>query len=61
MGATNGATIVAAGATLDLNGRTPNAEPFVLTGAGFGGTNGAINNSSGAAVDLKRRARGGLR
>ena len=37
LGATNGATIVALGATLDLNGQTPNDEPFVLQGAGFGG------------------------
>jgi autotransporter-associated beta strand protein len=46
LGATNGATIVASGATLDLNGQTPNDEPMVLQGAGYGGTNGAINNSS---------------
>ena len=49
LGATNGGTIVASGATLDLNGQTPNAEPMVLQGAGYGGTNGAINNSSATA------------
>jgi autotransporter-associated beta strand protein len=48
LGATNGGTTVAAGATLDLNGQTPNAEPLVIQGTGFGGTNGAINNSGGA-------------
>lgn len=48
LGATNGATTVASGATLDLNGQTPNAEPMIIQGAGFGGTNGAINNSGGA-------------
>ncbi|HVM48200.1 MAG TPA: autotransporter-associated beta strand repeat-containing protein, partial [Candidatus Acidoferrum sp.] len=51
LGATNGATYVASGATLDLNGQTPNDEPMFLQGTGFGGTNGAINNS-GAAVNL---------
>ena len=34
LGATNGGTTVASGATLDLNGQTPNAEPMVLQGAG---------------------------
>jgi autotransporter-associated beta strand protein len=47
LGATNGATTVASGATLDLNAQTPNAEPMFIQGAGFGGTNGAINNSGG--------------
>jgi autotransporter-associated beta strand protein len=51
LGATNGATTVASGATLDLNGQTPNDEPMILQGAGFGGTNGAVNNSSGTAVN----------
>ena len=49
LGATNGGTTVASGATLDINGNTPNAEPMIVQGAGFGGTNGAINNSSGTA------------
>jgi autotransporter-associated beta strand protein len=47
LGATNGATTVAAGATLDINGQTPNDEPIILQGTGFGGTNGAINNTGG--------------
>ena len=51
LGATNGSTTVASGATLDLNGQTPNDEPLVLQGAGYGGTNGAINNSSATAVN----------
>jgi fibronectin-binding autotransporter adhesin len=51
LGATNGATTVAAGATLDLNSQTPNAEPLIIQGGGFGGTNGAINNSSATAVN----------
>jgi autotransporter-associated beta strand protein len=51
LGATNGATTVAAGATLDLNSQSPNAEPLLIQGAGFGGTNGAINNSSATAVN----------
>ncbi|HEX3358194.1 MAG TPA: autotransporter-associated beta strand repeat-containing protein, partial [Tepidisphaeraceae bacterium] len=49
LGATNGATTVASGATLDLNGQTPNGEPMIVQGTGFGGTNGAINNSSATA------------
>ncbi len=49
LGATNGATTVASGATLDINAQTPNAEPMVIQGSGFGGTNGAINNSSATA------------
>jgi fibronectin-binding autotransporter adhesin len=52
LGATNGGTIVASGATLDLNGQTPNDEPMVLQGAGSGGTNGAINNSSATSPNL---------
>lgn len=51
LGATNGPTTVAPGATLDLNGQTPNDEPIFLQGTGFGGTNGAVNNSSGTAVN----------
>ncbi|PWU20961.1 MAG: hypothetical protein C5B50_02800 [Verrucomicrobia bacterium] len=51
LGATNGATTVFSGATLDLNGQTPNDEPIVLQGTGFGGTNGAINNT-GAQPNL---------
>jgi autotransporter-associated beta strand protein len=49
LGATNGSTTVASGATLDINGQTPNGEPITIQGAGFGGTNGAINNSSTTA------------
>ena len=49
LGATNGSTTVASGATLDINGNTAGSEPLVIQGAGFGGTNGAINNSSGTA------------
>jgi autotransporter-associated beta strand protein len=49
LGATNGGTTVASGATLDLNGQAPGPEPMTLQGAGFGGTNGAINNSSATA------------
>ena len=47
LGATNGGTTVANGATLDINGGYPVAggEPLVLQGLGFGGTNGALMNS----------------
>ncbi|HSU55679.1 MAG TPA: autotransporter-associated beta strand repeat-containing protein, partial [Candidatus Dormibacteraeota bacterium] len=49
LGATNGSTTVALGATLDINGQTAGSEPLIIQGAGFGGTNGAINNSSATA------------
>jgi autotransporter-associated beta strand protein len=49
LGATNGSTTVASGATLDINGQSAGSEPLVIQGAGFGGTNGAINNSSATA------------
>lgn len=48
LGATNGNTTVASGATLDLAGNNPGSEPIILSGSGFGsGTNGALNNSGG--------------
>jgi autotransporter-associated beta strand protein len=49
LGATNGSTTVASGATLDINGQSAGGEPLIIQGTGFGGTNGAINNSSATA------------
>jgi fibronectin-binding autotransporter adhesin len=48
LGATNGGTTVASGATLDLAGAQPAFEPLTLQGTGFGGTNGALMNSGGS-------------
>ena len=45
LGATNGGTIIASGATLDLNGFGVGTEPVSVSGAGFTG-NGAIINSA---------------
>ncbi len=44
LGATNGATIISGGATLDVNGQSLGAEPVIASGAGVGGL-GAIVNS----------------
>ena len=50
LGTTAGGTIVASGATLDLNGISlANAEPLTISGAGVGGI-GALTNSSGTAA-----------
>lgn len=46
LGATNGNTVVASGATLDLNGFAPNAEPVVAQGGGVNGTGAIINNGA---------------
>lgn len=51
LGTGAGATVVAAGSTLDFNGYYLNAEPIVLAGSGVGG-GGAIVNSGGAVYGL---------
>src|SRR5207237_1039006 len=57
LGTTAGATILTAGAALDLNGQTIGAEPVTLTGAGVTGvpaanTLGALVNGSASAASL---------
>lgn len=48
LGATNGGTLIAAGATLNLNGFSPGAEPITVSGAGIAGTGAVVN--AGAAI-----------
>lgn len=48
LGATNGQTVIASGATLDLNGSSLGAEPFAVAGAGMNSTGAVIN--TGAAL-----------
>ncbi len=48
LGTTAGLTVVANGATLDLNGQTIGGELTTITGTGIGG-NGALVNNSGSA------------
>lgn len=51
LGTGAGATIVANGSTLDINGNYLNSEPITLSGSGVGG-NGAIVNGGGAVYWL---------
>jgi autotransporter-associated beta strand protein len=46
LGATNGNTVIASGATLDLNGFAPNAEPVVAQGTGVIGSGAIVNNGA---------------
>lgn len=46
LAATNGGTIVQAGATLDLNGQTSIQEVITLNGTGVGGTGSLVNNTT---------------
>ncbi|MCX8155443.1 MAG: autotransporter-associated beta strand repeat-containing protein [Verrucomicrobiae bacterium] len=50
LGSTVGGTIVRSGATLDLGGYSPGAEPIAVSGAGINGM-GAIINSGGALIN----------
>jgi fibronectin-binding autotransporter adhesin len=47
LGDTNAGTIVADGATLDVNSQNLGAEPFTVTGAGVGGIGAIVNNGVG--------------
>lgn len=47
LGATNGQTIIAAGATLDLAGVNPGTESVTVQGAGVGGLGAVINTGAG--------------
>jgi autotransporter-associated beta strand protein len=49
LGATNGGTVIANGATLDLNATSPGFEPITVGGAGLNST-GAVINSSGTGL-----------
>jgi autotransporter-associated beta strand protein len=53
-GDTNGATIVANGATLDINSQALGAEPFTVTGAGVGGIGAIVNNGTGDQQNATR-------
>jgi autotransporter-associated beta strand protein len=53
LGATNGATTVASGATLDVNGQNLGYEQIIVSGAGVGG-NGAIVNSGASQSQALR-------
>src|SRR5262249_19701189 len=50
LGSTAGATTVASGAVLDLNGQTVGAENIALTGTASGGTGALINSSASLAT-----------
>ena len=56
LGATNGGTIVAPGATLDLAGNSPGTESVDVQGAGVGGA-GAVINTGGALSNNGLRGR----
>ncbi len=47
-----GATIVAAGATLDLNGQSGVAEVFYLNGSGVGGVGALVNNNINSPANI---------
>ena len=49
LGTSAGGTFVAAGATLDLNGKDPGSEPITVSGTGVGGVGAVINNNAGNA------------
>jgi autotransporter-associated beta strand protein len=50
LGLTNGGTIIASGATLDLGGFSPGTESITVSGAGIGST-GAVVNAGAALVN----------
>jgi autotransporter-associated beta strand protein len=60
LGATNGPTVIASGATLDLAGFVPGTEPVVMEGAGLNAT-GAVINTGAALVNTGLRGRVTLR
>lgn len=51
LGNANGATWVAAGATLDINSANLGAEPITISGAGVGGLGALVNNSASDQQD----------
>ncbi len=56
LGATNGNTTVAAGATIDLNGQNIGGEEVRINGTGVGGNGALVNNGTASATGLRLTA-----
>ncbi|MBI5724788.1 MAG: autotransporter-associated beta strand repeat-containing protein [Planctomycetes bacterium] len=50
LGSTAGSTIIASGATLNVNNRTVGAEPISVSGTGVGGLGAIVNNAVGTGT-----------
>ena len=55
LGSTKAGTIIANGATLDLNNMTPGFEPVTVSGAGVNGEGAIIDSTTGTGVDTNLR------
>lgn len=55
LGNTNSGTVVASGATLDVNGRTLGLEQITISGTGVGGNGALVNNSGTDQINAAQR------